>query len=119
MLELLTILAAHVDDERERIADPDRTRDPVTGGAVSVTDLHVALRRTQRKHHWIARLSSVGGNTAGLPVRFCGSREGTPLGYPSGFVEHRRVTRLNYMEASFIVKNITSRILHNTHCTLI
>ena len=67
-MELLTVLAAHVDDERERISNPDRTRDPVTGGAVSVTDLHVTLGWAQREHHRVTRLCSVGRNNTRLPV---------------------------------------------------
>ena len=62
----LTVLAAHVDDECKRIADSDRASDPVTGGAVPVADLHVALGRTQREHHRVSRLGPEGEGVAGL-----------------------------------------------------
>uniref|UniRef100_A0A8D8JCS1 (northern house mosquito) hypothetical protein n=1 Tax=Culex pipiens TaxID=7175 RepID=A0A8D8JCS1_CULPI len=49
------VLAAHVDDQRQGISDAYRSRHPGPIRPVSVSDFHVALGRTQRKHYGISR----------------------------------------------------------------
>jgi len=52
--ELRTVFAAHVDEQGERVADPDRAAHPCASDAVAVAHFHVALGRWQREHHRVA-----------------------------------------------------------------